>query len=305
MKKHRRSVMKVQEFFDPATYTLTYVVYDPEASRDAVVIDPVLDYEPGPSQDRDGLGRRASSRFIATDGLKLHYVLETHAHADHLSGSQLLKSATARRSPSAPASPRCRALFRGPLRPGREFPADGRSSTSCSKTARPPPRARSAVRVLATPGHTPACLSYVIGDAVFTGDALFMPDYGTGRCDFPGGSADDALPLHPAALRAARRHPGVRRPRLPARRPRAALRDHHRRLQGANVQLRAEHLTGGVREVPQARDATLAAPRLLFPSVQVNIDAGRLPRPRANGKRYLNVPINLFHPTDDIGNPAK
>jgi len=295
--------MKVQEFFDPATYTLTFVVYD-EATRDAVVIDPVLDYEPGPSQTGTA-SVDAVSRFIEKEGLRPHYVLETHAHADHLSGSQLLKQRHGAKVAIGARITEVQETFRGLFDLGPEFRADGSQFDRLLADGETAAAGSLAVRVLATPGHTPACVSYLIGDAVFTGDALFMEDYGTGRCDFPRGSADDLyqsvqkLYALPDATRVFVGHDY--RPEGRALRFETTVGASKR----ANVQLRAETPREEFVKFRQARDATLAAPRLLLPSVQVNINAGLLPRPRANGKRYLHVPINLFHPTDDVGNPAK
>ena len=295
--------MKVQEFFDPATYTLTFVVYD-EATHDAVVIDPVLDYEPGPSQTGTA-SVDAVSRFLEKEGLRLHYVLETHAHADHLSGSQLLKQRHGAKVAIGARITEVQETFRGLFDLGPEFRVDGSQFDALLADGETTTAGSLTVRVIATPGHTPACVSYLIGDALFTGDALFMEDYGTGRCDFPRGSADDLyqsvqkLYALPDATRVFVGHDYQ-----PNGRP-LRFETTIGASKRANVQLRAETSREEFVKFRQARDAMLAAPRLLLPSVQVNINAGLLPRPRANGKRYLHVPINLFHPTDDVGNPAK
>ncbi|MDO9017288.1 MAG: MBL fold metallo-hydrolase [Deltaproteobacteria bacterium] len=293
--------MKIQEFYDPKTFTLTFVAYD-EATHDAVVIDPVLDYEPGPSQTSTA-SVDAVSRFIEREALTLRYVLETHAHADHLSGSQLLKQRHGARVAIGARITEVQETFRGIFDLGPEFRADGSQFDRLLADGETLQAGSLAVRVIATPGHTPACVSYLIDDALFTGDALFIEDYGTGRCDFPRGSADDLydsvqrLYALPDATRVFVGHdyqPGERPLRFET-------------TIGAskrgNVQLRADTPKADYVAFRRGRDATLAAPRLLLPSVQVNVNAGVLPKPSANGVRYLNLPINLFHPTDEVGNP--
>ncbi len=293
--------MKIQHFYDPATYTLTYVVWD-EATHDAVVIDPVLDYEPGASQTTTA-SVDAVSRFLERESLALRWVLETHAHADHLSASQILKQRHGAGVAIGARITEVQATFQGLFDLGPEFRADGSQFDRLLADGEVLAAGSLAVRVIATPGHTPACVSYLVGDALFTGDALFIEDYGTGRCDFPRGSADDLyasiqrLYALPDATRVFVGHdyqPGGR-----ALRWETTLGASKRE----NVQLRAETTRDAYVTFRKGRDATLAAPRLLFPSVQVNVNAGLLPKPHANGRRYLHVPINLFHPTDDAGAP--
>ena len=180
--------MIIEPFFDPQTSTLTYVVFDP-VTRDALVIDPVLDYDPvGSLISTDSLDRVTA--FLHDENLKLRIILETHAHADHMSGSQVLRA----RFPGAPVAigeriREIQATFKVNFDLGAEFVPDGRQFDRLLSDGETVTAGSLDVHVLATPGHSPACLSYLIGDAVFTGDALFMPDYGTGRCDFPRGSA--------------------------------------------------------------------------------------------------------------------
>lgn len=294
--------MKIQDFYDPNTFTLTFVVYD-EATHDAVVIDPVLDYDPGASQTSTA-SVDAVSRFIERESLRLRYVLETHAHADHLSGSQLLKRRHGAKVAIGERITEVQETFRALFDLGPEFRADGSQFDALLADGATVKAGSLEVRVIATPGHTPACVSYLIGDAVFTGDALFMEDYGTGRCDFPRGSAEAlydsvkrlyALPDETRVFVGHDYQPGGRAVRFES-----TIGKEKRE----NVQIRAETTKAAFVSFREARDATLAAPRLIFPSVQVNVNAGLLPRPRANGKRYLNTPINLFRPTDDVGEPA-
>ena len=293
--------MKIQEFYDPSTFTLTYVVFD-EATHDAVVIDPVLDYEPGASQTGTA-SADAVSRFVEREALTLRYVLETHAHADHLSGSQLHKQRHGAAVAIGARITEVQQTFRGIFDLGADFRADGSQFDRLLADGETLTAGSLAVKVIATPGHTPACVSLLIGDALFTGDALFIEDFGTGRCDFPRGSAEDLydsiqrLYSLPEATRVFVGHdyqPGNR-----ALRFETTIGASKR----ANVQLRAETSRADFVAMRRARDATLAAPRLLLPSVQVNINAGALPRAAANGIRYLRLPLNLFHPTDDLGNP--
>jgi glyoxylase-like metal-dependent hydrolase (beta-lactamase superfamily II) len=180
--------MKIETFFDPHTFTLTHVVFDP-ATRDALVIDPVLDYDPVRSVVSTDSADRVSE-FLRREALTLRAILETHAHADHLSGSQVLRA----RFPGAVVAigeriREVQGVFKGVFDLGDEFTPDGRQFDRLLADGETFAAGSLTVHVIATPGHTPACVSYHVGDAVFTGDALFMPDYGTGRCDFPRGSA--------------------------------------------------------------------------------------------------------------------
>ncbi|HEU4615422.1 MAG TPA: MBL fold metallo-hydrolase [Kofleriaceae bacterium] len=280
--------MQIQAFFDPDTFTLTYVVFDP-ASRDALVIDPVLDY--------DVLSSRTSTRsleqvadFVRERELRVHHVLETHAHADHLSGSQWLKQHFGAAIAIGERIREVQQTFRDVLDlphvaiDGSQFDrllSDGEVFTA--GTLR--------VEVIATPGHTPACVTYRIGDALFTGDALFMHDYGTGRCDFPRGSAealyDSVMRLYtlPDELRVFPGHdyqPNGRE---------VAWQTTIGQSKRENLQLRATTTKAEFVAMRTARDRALLPPRLLYPSVQINIDAGRLPPAHANGRRYLTTPI--------------
>lgn len=294
--------MKIQEFYDPQTYTLTFVVWD-EATHDAVVIDPVLDYEPGASQTTTK-SADAVTRFVEREALNLRYVLETHAHADHLSGSQILKARHGAKVAIGARITEVQETFKGIFDLGPEFRTDGSQFDRLLADGEVLDAGSLAVKVIATPGHTPACVSFLIGDAVFTGDALFIEDYGTGRCDFPRGSAEELFTsVHeklyalPDATRVFVGHDYQ-----PNQRP-LRFETTIGASKRANVQLKAETAKDDYVRFRRARDATLAAPRLLLPSVQVNVNAGLLPKERANGRRYLHVPVNLFHPTDDVGNP--
>lgn len=302
MQKGRAITMRIQDFYDPATYTLTFLVWD-EATRDAVVIDPVLDYDAAASQTRTTSVDKVSE-VIRAEGLKLHYVLETHAHADHLSGSQALRRRHGARVAIGERITEVQKTFQGIFDLGPDFRTDGSQFDRLLKDGEAFPAGSLEVQVIATPGHTPACVSFLLGDALFTGDALFMEDYGTGRCDFPKGSADelytsvhDKLYALPDSTRVFVGHDYQ-----PDGRP-LRFETTIGASKASNVQLRADTPRDAYVSFRKRRDAGLQAPRLLLPSVQVNVNAGLLPARRDNGQRYLNIPVNLFGPTDDVGEP--
>lgn len=292
--------MRIHSFFDPATFTLTYVVYDPD-SRDAVVIDPVLDFDPLSAQTSLASVQRVSA-FVSEQQLKLRHVLETHAHADHLTGAQYLKRRFDASVVIGARITEVQATFKQVFDLPAIFSVDGRQFDCLLTDGQGLHAGTLHIEAIGTPGHTPACLTYKIGDALFTGDALFIEDYGTGRCDFPRGSAEelfdsvhDKLYRQPEHLRVFVGHdyqPGGRPLRYET-----TIGISKRQ----NVQLRTETTREQFVSLRTARDKTLTAPRLLFPSVQVNIDAGRLPPAHENGTRYLQIPLNLKQPTSDAG----
>lgn len=294
--------MNIETLYDPATFTLTYVVYDPD-SRDAVVVDPVLDYDPLSSATSTASLQRLDA-FLKKEGLRVHYVLETHAHADHLSGSQWLKRRYDAKVGIGARITEVQGVFKDVFDLGPAFAVDGSQFDRLFQDGDKIRAGTLEIDVIATPGHTPACVSYKVGDAVFTGDALFIEDYGTGRCDFPKGSADalytsvhDRLYALPDATRVFVGHDY--QPNGRAMRAETTI----GKSKEANIQLRAGTTRREFVTMREARDATLSAPRLLYPSVQVNVNAGRLPRPHENGRRYLTVPIDLRKKTDDDGTP--
>ena len=287
---------QIEPFFDERTWTLTYVVFDPE-TRDAIVIDPVLDYDPRASKVWTE-SVDAVLAFCRDRDLDVRMILETHAHADHLSGSQPIKRAY----PDAQLAiseriTEVQSIFKGVFDLPADFPTDGRQFDRLLVHRETVEAGSLQFEVRFTPGHTPACASFVFGDAVFTGDALFMPDMGTGRCDFPGGSAEDlydaitgelySLPDETRVFVGHDYQPGGRELRWEA-----PIGEH----KTANVQLPAGRSKTEFVGFREARDATLAAPTLLFQSVQVNVDAGALPKPEPNEVRYLRIPINVFRP---------
>lgn len=282
--------MEIREFFDPQTSTLTYVVSD-ERSRDAVIIDPVLDYDPASSRASTSSVDRVLE-YIAGERLQVHWVLETHAHADHLSASQVIKSRLGARVAIGARITEVQATFQKVFALPAEFPTDGRQFDRLLHDQEVLEAGSLAIRILPTPGHTPACVSYLIGDAVFTGDALFIEDYGTGRTDFPGGSADalyrsvhDVLYALPPDTRVFVGHDY--RPLERALRHETTIAVSREK----NIHVRGGTTREDFVALRTTRDRALAAPRLLLPSVQINIDAGRMPKKRENGRRYLTIPI--------------
>jgi glyoxylase-like metal-dependent hydrolase (beta-lactamase superfamily II) len=295
------STLHIEPFYDPRTSTLTYVVFD-AASRDAVVIDPVLDYHPeNGTTSTESYDRIAV--FVERQQLRLHYVLETHAHADHLSASQLFR----RRFEAKVAIGERIGEVQATFKPIFDFPAsfatDGSQFDRLLRGGEMVHAGTLTFEVIPTPGHTPACVTYKIEDALFTGDALFTEDYGTGRCDFPRGSSAalyesvQRLYEFPDTTRVFVGHdyqPGGRALRWETTIGASKL---------YNAQLSATTTKEAFVALRNARDATLAAPKLLLPSVQVNIDAGRLPVPHANGRRYLVIPLNVLRPADELTRP--
>jgi glyoxylase-like metal-dependent hydrolase (beta-lactamase superfamily II) len=284
--------MEIQHFFDPRTWTLTYVVWDP-ATRDAVVIDPVLDYDPANGRVWEESVHEVIAA-IESHGLTLRGILETHAHADHLSGAQALKARFGAPVAIGEHIRTVQQVFAPVFDLGPAFATDGSQFDVLLTDGQVWHAGSLTVHAIHTPGHTPACMSYRIGDAVFTGDALFMPDYGVGRCDFPAGDANAlytsvherlyALPPETRVFVGHDYQPGGRPMAF-----QSTIADER----DGNVQLRADTPREAFVTARNARDKLLAAPRLLLPSVQVNIDAGRLPPAHANGKRYLVTPLRV------------
>jgi glyoxylase-like metal-dependent hydrolase (beta-lactamase superfamily II) len=289
-------VMQIKGFFDPRTYTITYVVWD-ETTHDAVVIDPVLDYDPAGSRTWTESAEEVE-QFLRGKELTLRMILETHAHADHLSGAQWFRE----RYPGVPLAIGARitevqTVFKGLFGLPADFPTDGSQFDLLLKEGQVVKAGSLEIHTIYTPGHTPACATYRIEDALFTGDALFMPDMGTGRCDFPGGSATDLydsiqkLYAFPDETRIFVGHdyaPGNRA---------YAWETTVGASKAANVQLTGDTTREDFVAFRTERDKGLEAPKLLFQSVQINVDAGRLPDPAANEIRYLRIPINVFRPT--------
>ena len=280
---------RVHAQFDEATHTVSYVVWDP-ATRRAAIIDPVLDYD-----HRTGRVSHRSADdllgIVADQGLSVDWVLETHAHADHLSAAPYLKEKTGAPIGIGARITEVQRTF-APVFGLEDVSGDGREFDRLFRDGETITIGGLQVEVMHTPGHTPACVSYRIGEAVFVGDTLFMPDYGTARADFPGG---DARTLYRSIHRLLAL-PDATRLYL-CHDYKAPGRDHFAwETTVGEEKTRNIHVGGGVDEASfvamrEARDATLAAPVLLLPSLQVNIRAGRLPDPDRDGRRFLKIPL--------------
>ena len=280
---------RVHAQFDEATHTVSYVVWDPATCR-AAIIDPVLDYD-----HRTGRVSHRSADdllgIVADQGLSVDWVLETHAHADHLSAAPYLKEKTGAPIGIGARITEMQRTF-APVFGLEDVSGDGREFDRLFRDGETITIGGLQVEVMHTPGHTPACVSYRIGEAVFVGDTLFMPDYGTARADFPGG---DARTLYRSIHRLLAL-PDATRLYL-CHDYKAPGRDHFAwETTVGEEKTRNIHVGGGVDETSfvamrEARDATLAAPVLLLPSLQVNIRAGRLPDPDRDGRRFLKIPL--------------
>ena len=284
--------LEVEGFYDRDTGTVTYLVVDPATQR-AAVIDPVLDYDPKAGRT----ATRSADAVIARVGerkVTVEWVLETHVHADHLSGIAKVKRAVGGRSGIGNCLPLVQKAFKDVFTFERDFQADGSQFDRLFADDETFTLGTIAARVLHTPGHTPACVSYLIGDAVFTGDTFFMPDSGTARCDFPGG---DAATLYRSLRRILALPPETRM--FICHDYCAGGRQPAWETTVAEQRARNIHVHDGVTEAEfvalrTARDKTLSMPVLIIPSVQVNIRAGELPPPAENGVRYLQVPVNVL-----------
>jgi glyoxylase-like metal-dependent hydrolase (beta-lactamase superfamily II) len=282
----------VQAFFDPATSTVTYLVHDP-ATRVAAIIDPVLDFDAASGRTAT---HSADAILAATaeQGLTVQWLLETHAHADHLSAAQYLREKTGADVVIGQHITTVQSFFAA-LFEAEDVTPDGSQFQRLVAEGDRLPLGEMSIAVLHTPGHTPACVTYLIGDAAFVGDTLFMPDYGTARADFPGG---DAGQLYRSTRRILSLPPETRifvgHDYLPAGRSEYVWETTVAAQLAGNV-----HVHDGVNEADfvamrSARDATLPAPRLILPSLQVNIRAGALPPPSAGGHTYLKLPVNAL-----------
>ncbi|UEM06666.1 MBL fold metallo-hydrolase [Skermanella rosea] len=280
-------------FFDEATNTVSYVVVDP-ATKAAALVDSVLDFDP-----KSGRTSTASAdRLVAAvheRGLAAEWILETHIHADHLSAAPYLKEKLGGRIGIGEHIREVQKVFRTLFNMEPAFVTDGRQFDHLFTDGERFRIGGLEARAIHTPGHTPADMTYVVGDAAFVGDTLFQPDYGTARCDFPGG---DAHALYRSIRRILDLPPETRL--FTGHDYKAPGRDQFA-WESTVAQQRARniHVHDGVGEeefvaLRQARDKTLDMPKLIIPSIQVNVRAGRLPPPEDDGKRYLKIPIDAL-----------
>jgi glyoxylase-like metal-dependent hydrolase (beta-lactamase superfamily II) len=281
--------MNVKTFFDKATFTYTYVVYD-YTTKDAIIIDPVLDYDAA-SSVYDFASVQSVYAFTKDQNLNVHYILETHAHADHLTGSQKLKEFYPKALVGIGENiDKVQDVF-AKLFNINDLAKNSEDFDVLFKDNQEFHAGSIKVKVIATPGHTPACVSYLIEDMVFTGDSLFLPDYGTGRCDFPMGSSEDLYhsikKLHtlPAQTRVFVGHDyGTSERDVAFETTIQASRENNIHI---NDKVSLEQFV----EFRNNRDKTLAAPKLLLPSIQFNIRAGKFPKAEQNEMSYLKLPL--------------
>ncbi len=281
----------IDAFFDEATYTVTYLVTDPR-TRHAAIVDPVLDYDHksgrATTKSAERVLARAAERQASVD-----WILETHAHADHLTAAPLLRARTGARVAIGEHISDVQKIFRGVFN-ATDVSEDGREFDRLVADGDTLELGDLRIEVMHLPGHTPADVAYRIGDAVLVGDTIFMPDYGTARADFPGG---DAATLYRSIRRLLSLPPETRL--FMCHDYKAPGRDHYAwETTVAEERAHNVHVHDGVDEASfvamrRKRDAALAAPVLLLPSVQVNIRAGHLPPPDDNGQSYLKIPVKL------------
>jgi glyoxylase-like metal-dependent hydrolase (beta-lactamase superfamily II) len=286
------SVPSVTAFFDDATFTVTYVVADPDSAR-AAIIDPVLDYDPASGRTSTASADKVA-RFVGDNGLDVDWILETHVHADHLTAAPYLKEKLGGRIAIGSNVAAVQEAFKGVFNI-EDLATDGSQFDHLFEDGDAFEVGSIAGSVIGTPGHTPACITYVVGDAAFVGDTLFMPDFGTARTDFPGG---DAGMLYDSIQRILAL-PGETRLFL-CHDYKAPGRDEFAWETTVAEQREANvHINQGVSRdefvaMREGRDSELGMPRLILPSIQVNVRAGRLPEAEANGVRYLKIPLDAL-----------
>ncbi|HLN23928.1 MAG TPA: MBL fold metallo-hydrolase [Patescibacteria group bacterium] len=285
--------LQVTTFFDTATFTATHVAEDP-ATGHCAVIDPVLDYDPASGRTDHHSADRVVAH-IREHGLTVGWILETHVHADHLTASPYLKAILGGKTAIGDKVTVVQETFARLFNAEPEFATDGRQFDRLLGDGETFMVGSIPAKAIHTPGHTPACMTYVVGDAAFVGDTLFMPDYGTARCDFPGG---DARTLY-RSLRKILSLPDETRMYLchdyrPLGRDTDQWETTVAEQRRANVHIREEIGEDEFVAMRQRRDAGLAMPVLILPSVQVNMRAGEMPPAEANGQHYLKIPVDAI-----------
>ncbi len=283
----------VQAFFDKVTKTVSYTVSDPE-TRACAVIDTVLDFDPAAARTRTD-SADAVIDYVRRQGLTCVWVLETHVHADHLSAAPHIQEVLGGKLGIGVEIVTVQEVFGKVFNAGTEFERTGSQFDHLFRDGETFRIGNLTARAIHTPGHTPACMTYLIGDAAFIGDTLFMPDYGTARADFPGG---DARTLYRSIQKLFALPDDTRLFMCHDYLPEG--RNVHRWESTVGEQKRSNtHTHEGVSEdafvtMREARDATLAMPQLIIPSIQINMRAGRLPPPEDNGIHYLKLPMNVL-----------
>jgi glyoxylase-like metal-dependent hydrolase (beta-lactamase superfamily II) len=283
---------QVHGIFDPATWTVTYVVHNGTGSA-AAIIDSVLDYDPKSGRTRTTSADKVID-YVMAQGLKVQWILETHAHADHLSAAPYLKRKLGGRIGIGDQITRVQKVFKGIFNLEPEFRMDGSQFDVLLKDGEAFRIGDLTASVIAVPGHTPACVAYQVGDAVFVGDTMFMPDVGTARCDFPGG---DAKTLYASVRKLLSLPPDTRlfmcHDYPPNNRP-VAFETTVAEQRAKNIHVHDGISEAQFVEMRTKRDATLEMPVLILPAVQINIRAGELPPKEANGIAYAKIPLNAL-----------
>jgi len=281
----------VKAFFDPQTWTYTYVVYESKGSA-CIVIDSVLNYDPKSGRTKTESADEVIA-FIKENRLQLEWILETHAHADHLTAAPYIQEKLGGKIAIGDHITTVQKVFKGVFNLD-DVAVDGSQFDALIKEGEPIAFGNLSFKALYVPGHTPACMAYEIGDSIFVGDTLFMPDVGTARCDFPGGSASNlyrsiqSILKYPPSTKLYMCHdypPNGRPPEY-----QSTVADQKK----SNI-----HVHDGVTEeqfvaMRNKRDAGLEMPVLILPSIQVNIRAGHMPKPEGNGTAYLKIPLNAL-----------
>ena len=281
----------VKAFFDPQTWTYTYVVYESKGSP-CIVIDSVLNYDPKSGRTKTHSADEVIS-FIKDNRLQLEWILETHAHADHLTAAPYIQEKLGGKIAIGDHITTVQKVFKGVFNLD-DIAVDGSQFDALIKEGEPIAFGNLSFKALYVPGHTPACMAYEIGNSIFVGDTLFMPDVGTARCDFPGGSASNlyrsiqSILKYPPSTKLYMCHdypPNGRPPEY-----QSTVADQKK----SNI-----HVHDGVTEeqfvaMRNKRDAGLEMPVLILPSIQVNIRAGHMPKPEGNGTAYLKIPLNAL-----------
>lgn len=282
----------IKAFFDPETWTFTYVVYEKPATP-CVVIDSVLNFDPKSGRTSTNSADELIT-FIQKNHLQLAWILETHAHADHLSAAPYIQKQIGGKIAIGYHIQDVQKVFKGIFNLEPEFKVDGSQFDYLIEEGKNLEFGNLSIHPIFVPGHTPACMAYEIGDAIFVGDTLFMPDVGTARCDFPGGSANNLY----KSIQKILSYPDNTRLFMchdypPSNRP-VAYETTVAKQKKDNI-----HIHDGISEeqfveMRTKRDKTLQMPVLLLPSIQVNVRAGHPPPPENNGKRYLKIPLDVL-----------
>lgn len=282
----------IKDFFDPETWTFTYVVYEGDGSP-CVIIDSVLNYDPKSGRTTTRSADEVIG-FVKSHQLQVSWILETHAHADHLTAAPYLQNHLGGKLVIGDHITSVQTVFKGVFNLDDRFQADGTQFDHLLKEGESLAFGSLSLRALFVPGHTPACMAYEIGDAIFVGDTLFMPDVGSARCDFPGG---DAKTLY-RSIQKILSYPGQTKLYMchdypPTDRPAVCM------TTVADEKANNIHVHDGITEsqfveMRTARDKTLEMPVLILPSIQVNIRAGHFPEPESNGIAYLKIPLNAL-----------